>query len=728
MAQPDPGGDPLAAGVQHPAAEAHPGIPVAPVLPSTYRELYTDAANNPSRDRTAGFMAGYRFMDPTGGAIPTPAALRDQTVALSDRQPIPLLALVTGVGGTHEVVVVHRLVRYVDAPGDDPTGLHDSVLGLMGDILPHQYPTVEVLGTAFHLIGNAVRVPTTAAMATIVPTWDDATTPVLGPYTDQVPETEVVRPRHTQVIPGRYAALLIHRRRVRPKTAYQEIVGALQANNDMEACSDVVTWLRAACTARGGGGANNMEPGVLHAFAALHLPAEVYGYITAKVRADLPGVVGAMRPGGDLGAATLAGALRLLGAARGTVDDREGTAGGAPKTIVDAYKETYPTLLKYCNSATTDGVAPVWMRLANCHKSEQHTVLTQELHKVCLSRHLTSELYAPIITTTLKQMVVGLQFVGHGADDLASGCQPFLVSYAGTDHHYTAVAAASVGNQLSQGEQNASLADYRSIREREKVKFPRDISDACITLTRYAVLCQCLFQGTTGAEHPFVETMWAAAAALQNIAPYATEQFHRCARLYPGIGGIYHAKILRAIQLGVHDYLTQVATNQAAGVTGVVLPSFSSLMKDLKQGTFPQSTNWIAIPEAYLDPIPAPAAASAGAPSVSGTTISQGTNRTGVSSLTATTDATERVSRVANPAPDAEIGAITLRPGGARRIMEEHPPPTNDAGTSQLCVAWWTRGGCFPNCRRKATHQPFASEGERTRLISYICEHLQATA
>ena len=74
----------------------------------------------------------------------------------------------------------------------------------------------------------------------------------------------------------------------------------------------------------------------------------------------------------------------------------------------------------------------MWMRLANCHKSEQHTLLTQELQEVCLSRHFSVELYAPIITYTLRQMVVGSHFIGHGVDDLASGCQPFLVSYAGS--------------------------------------------------------------------------------------------------------------------------------------------------------------------------------------------------------------------------------------------------------------------------------------------------------
>jgi hypothetical protein len=48
----------------------------------------------------------YCFLDPAGGAaIPTPA-LRDQTNASSDRQPMAFLRLVTGVGGLYEVVIL----------------------------------------------------------------------------------------------------------------------------------------------------------------------------------------------------------------------------------------------------------------------------------------------------------------------------------------------------------------------------------------------------------------------------------------------------------------------------------------------------------------------------------------------------------------------------------------------------------------------------------------------
>ena len=703
-----------------------PDAALPQAAPRTYREVYSDDEYNPAPGRMAGYLAGYRFVGPAGGGVPTPAALRDQAVALSDRQSMAFLALSLGQDGQYEVVVVHRLLRYVDAPGDDPSGLHDRVLGLMGDILPHQYPIIEVPGTAFHLVNTAVRVPTTAAMAAIIPTWED-TDPVLGPYPEDEPNTEMVRPRHMQLIPERYAAILVHRRRVRVKQAYQELVGAMQARDETEACQDVITWLRAACTARGGGGAQTAVPSVVHNFAALHLPQEAYRYVTAKVQADLPAV--AIQQAGGPMAATIAGALRALGVARGGRGDVKGDEARAkePKSIVDAYKETHTTLIRFCNASSANMVAPVWTRLANSHKSEQHTVLTQELRKVCMARGLSTEIYTPIITTTLKQMVVGLQFVGHGIDDLSSGCQPFLVAYAGSANHYQALAAASVANQLAQGEQNASLADYRTLRENERIKFPRDVSEMAITLTRFAVLVQCLFQGSE-APHPLVERMWNLAVTIQNAAPFITERFNALAN-HPQVTSTYFARIIRAVQVNVHEYMQGVAINLVDSVVGIELPTFTSLVQDLKRGTFHHSSNWIAVPSAYLDAAVTTArpTSSSATPGSVPTTVSPASTRTGLSSVTADTGLTTAasVARIANPARDAEFEAIPLRAGGTLQIMRDNRPPANDAG-NELCVAWWTRGGCFPNCGRRATHQPFTSAAERTRLMTYVRQHLQA--
>ena len=197
---------PVAPGEGPPAAFAPPGVilPNVPLLQageplsqSTYREYYWARGLAPPLDRMANFLGGYRFTDPGGGGIPTTAALRDQTVSLSDRQSLTFLCMLPGgEGSSGEVTVVHRFVRFLDAPGEDPTGFSDKVLGLLGDILPHQYPVVEIPGTAFHLVATPVRVPTVAAMAALLPTWEDNQL-VLGPYTEQDPEMEVVRSRHS---------------------------------------------------------------------------------------------------------------------------------------------------------------------------------------------------------------------------------------------------------------------------------------------------------------------------------------------------------------------------------------------------------------------------------------------------------------------------------------------------------------------------------------------------
>jgi hypothetical protein len=46
---------------------------------------------------------------------------------------------------------------------------------------------------------------------------------------------------------------------------------------------------------------------------------------------------------------------------------------------------------------------------------------------------------------------------------------PMLVSYAGSAHHHQALSAASVENQLAQGNQNASLTNYCTIRDNKKL-------------------------------------------------------------------------------------------------------------------------------------------------------------------------------------------------------------------------------------------------------------------
>ena len=515
------------------------------------------------------------------------------------------LCLTPGPGNTTRVGILHRLMRYMDMPGEPESGYHNHVLGLLGDIMPHQYPAVEVPSTTFHLVGAPVRVPMVDGMAVLLPIWNQPAV-ALGPYTDEDPETEVVRPRNVQVLPGYYAALLIHRPGVTAKEAYQEIHGAMQARGELDMCRDVLTWLRAACTARGGQGPQNTVPSVLHELPPVHLPEGVYRYLTSKVKDDLPALLAPDTATQEM-TGTLAGALRALtrGDGRGaTGGDAEGRGEREPKSIQEVYKETFRTLLRYCNVGTPAEVALVWGRLANCAKSEQHTVLTQEFQRVCMARGLTTELYTPVVTASLKQTVLGFQFVGLGMDDLASGCQPFVVAYAGGAHQLQALAAAEIGHQLAQGDHSASLADYRTLREQEKIKFPRDAMDVVISLGRYAVLCQTLFQGT-GVDNPFVAAIWKLYASFSNAVPFVTDKYHQMVALSPAVAKLYYPCILRAVQVKVHDYMQEVSTNVAESHAGVDIPDFKTLLWDLKHGTFRNGSNWVPLPEGYMAAPPA---------------------------------------------------------------------------------------------------------------------------
>jgi hypothetical protein len=96
------GGGPPAEPGGPPAAPAPPALPAQP---KTYRELVSAASNSPARDHLTHYLQGYRFTDGGAGPVPAPASLRDQTVVLSDRQPMAFLCL-TGT-------VVHRLMKKV---------------------------------------------------------------------------------------------------------------------------------------------------------------------------------------------------------------------------------------------------------------------------------------------------------------------------------------------------------------------------------------------------------------------------------------------------------------------------------------------------------------------------------------------------------------------------------------------------------------------------------------
>lgn len=708
-------------------------------LPTNYHQLLSDRTLDAVWDNPRAYLAGYRFANEPGGgagaeAVPVPAALLDQTVLLSDRQTMTFLCLVPR-RESYTVRVLHRFMRYLELPGERPTGYNDQVMAILGDVRPAQIPIVEVPQTAFHLAATAaVRIPTHEAMlAAGVPPVNDIAANLLGPFggdNEDVLNTEMARPRHIQLLPSRYAVELVGEDGLHPRRVYQMLTAAMERDGTLEDCRDVLTWLRAASTARGGTGAHPGTPAVSLSFPGLHLPNAVYQYVVSKVHGDLPALRDGMAPpGGAVGAQQVADLVRALADGQGPPRRDEGGAERAPKQVQDVYRETYQSLLRYSRVEDADHLAPVWRRLANAAKAEQQTVLSQEFTNVCLARGLAPELYAPVVSTSIKQMVAGFAFAGTGPNDLAGGCSPFLVTYTGARALQEAQEVASTTQQLEQGSQNATLADIKSIKERERIRFPRDLHHVGITLQRYAVLLQCLFQGM-GAPHPLVRSVWALADDFATKLPFLLDAHQNLSREHPDAYIQLPVRILRYVQVVVIEYLQRIATAAAGFAEVDNAPRFSDLVQDLQWGTFHVSRTWIALPPHYaLLAFPPSSSVTSGGRRQGGSdttgTTSGSSGSSSVSALTAPSamaPAAELQTRVMNPTQDAEFMALELKPRLGNLLRLHRPPTCSDGG--EHCVSWWVKGACYSQCSRRSTHKAFASPTERARLLAHVKEHL----
>jgi hypothetical protein len=721
------------------ALQEPPPLVIAPIdpppAPRTYRELYANHLNDNVFAHPAEYLAGYRFVDAAGNA-PGPAALRDLTLQLCDRQPMAFLALVPRVDGTPEVRIVHRFMRYTDLPGEPPTGFNERVLGLLGDIQPMQFPLVEVPNdTAFHLITAQVRVPVLVAMAGIIAAWDDRLDPYLGPYNDGDLGTELVRPRNLQLLPSRYAALLVNRDAVTPKQAYTELAAALTTDGNLAACVDMLTWLRAACTARpaaaGGGGGAAQSP-VLYTLRPIIAPERVSRFVASKIMGDLPvlrnpavyGQPAPMAP--PLLAADLAGLVQNLAQAQRNAGMERRAQEREPKTIQEAYREIYPLLLRHCRVEDPLDVPMVWNRLANAQKGEYYTILNQECLAVCRTRGWAPELYTPVITTTLRQAILAHQFAGTSTDDLATGCNPFLVVYSGATDNARAQEAATLGQQLELGSHNVTLADVQTIKAKERVRFPTDIYQVGITLIRYAVLMQTLLQGV-GPPHPYVQAVWDLATKFHQRQPFIVERYLEASRLGPY--STYPARILRYVQVQGEEYFQAIAAATAGFQAVDAVPNFTPLLLHLQHGTFQHSSEWYPIPAIYLVQGPNTLPTSSAGGMINSTPQAAayapgGSSRSPTSSGTDPSAGARSNDRIPNPTVDAEFAALTLKPR-IRNLLRLHQPPANGAG-HPMCVSWWCKGGCYPNCSRRLAHVPFANTQERGKLLRFVKDYLVA--
>jgi hypothetical protein len=245
-------------------------------------------------------------------------------------------------------------MRFLDIPGEEPTGMDDTVIGLLGDIRPGMLPAVEIPGSAFHLAAaNGVRVPTVAAMAG-AGAQDPLPLPA-RPFCRRHPRHRSRASQEPATSTQQVCPPAVAKRRLVPAPSVSRPSRSHSAQwgtRGLPGCTSVAQSRQHR--PRWWWGAGRHASCAAPAPGITHLPNLVYEFVMSKVQGDLPalrppGPAGQVAPGTDV-----AGLVRALAEVqqqgrreRAEDGDRE------PKQITEVYRETYTTLVQTLQSRRT---------------------------------------------------------------------------------------------------------------------------------------------------------------------------------------------------------------------------------------------------------------------------------------------------------------------------------------------------------------------------------------
>ncbi len=678
-----------------------PGAGFAPnALPTaSYHQYFSDANNDPFNGDYATALTNYSVPLVNNNNVATPAAVREQACS-SITQGLPSAFILLHPDNKLHIYI--QLARFNARLGLPPTPWDDNMYIQKGDLHHNQSVIVQWQDDYFHQVNMQIRVPTPAALDTLLAA--DLNADALGPFNAQDADTELIRVRRTCYIPPAYVPTFLASP-LTPRQAWELVRGQIVADNREAHCAAIINFLRAALTR-----SQNNQPVELRLAAAPTAPVADEILLTHRrriVESDFPQLNQALPQLQQHQIATQLGLLiqdrqaeRAEARAAKQRDER-----GRLSDLVGAEGVAY--LMRLTNVGNEAALPDIWRSLAEAKKSQRITALQ---HAVDVMKQQCAEgpdLQFEIIGSTL-QMVLNRSFHMQTNDSIGTGLQPFMFPQI-MPEEAIGLRTAYVG--MYSGNQAPSHADFQEIMK-TKLGAPVSMLHARHMMRRVEILLKVIL----GEHHPLpvnLTTFLNRFSAFEAVLEQTTTRQRK--QLIPTV-------ICRRIALQLSLYFKTF--RQTVAGTLVLVPNFCQLYDD------------IAVDNPWEATVPVPVLSQLGfnthqpSPSLPYQSTPLPTSPPSVPSGSAPAPAVrERLQNTQYSNMFQRFREMpTVRCSDLRKKIKDNALPAlpvSKVDGAPMCLAWHARGECSSNCSRKSDHVSY-TDAEYQPLVDWCNKHFRA--
>jgi hypothetical protein len=526
----------------------------------------------------------------------------------------------------------------------------------------------------------------------------------IPPLADQAVDTEMVRTRMAMMVPHPYVALVLQKNRT-PVEFWTDIIGQILRDGKQEECKPLIDWGRVALM-------NDENGDCLVSFNNLSVPlmdnelAKHRHTILANVLPTIGRSVGMSSAPQMTAIVDAIGAMHSTQRESHMVNLHARAEATAPKRPGNRWKVSM--LLRVCEVQTEADLPDIWSQLANSDKKSDRFVLNAAFQQQA-KREMVE---APLATSRLTTIIVGLNWGSIDVNDLSEGLQPFLTASV---EPATAAKMNAIGLQHDAVLAGAatSLKGIIDLFSMEKIHFPVQFFQAMASLQQFNVVLKVLL----GENHRIVGAL---DGFIRNLNTKRTNLEYHCleAPLFP-------SALIRAVQLRMVIFFNSISEGAL-----VPVPDLQTTIVQIET----QEWNPPQIPPVYLKDIKE-SLARAGKLTGFGYQYTPGVEKMPDGHKTpADTEFIRPVpttghnnTPIINNNPYADIASVVGTKKNALKIKETikaHPAPVREDG-EDFCLSWHGKQQCFPGCGRKDDHHSNHSPTDKSKLLAYFKQYFQ---